>query len=452
MKPEIIVIDDEPAICESLVLALDSYYEVYTAHDPKQALELIKRHSIQVALIDIKLGAYDGIELLKEVKKIDNDIAVIMITAYGSIRSSVTAMKNGAFNYLSKPFDIEELQIFIKQALEFKELNERVNYLSDELKSYYQYGNMIGKSPEMKLVFEQIEKLKNVDVSVTILGESGTGKELVARALHFNGKRTDKNFVVVNCAAIPEGLLEEEFFGHKRGSFTGATSDKKGKFEIADKGTIFLDEIGDMPLSLQGKLLRVLEQKEVSPIGSNTVKKVDVRVIAATNRDLQKMVNEGKFREDLYYRLNVFEIKLPPLRERKQDIPLLCEYFIKKYNKEQGKNIQGISREAERALLTHDYPGNIRELSNIIEYAMIMADDIYIQLKDLPQQFQGNKKELLFTAPDEGLNLKQLERNAILRCLQKNNGNRRKTAQELGISERGLRNKINEYGLSEEIK
>ncbi|MEG1942683.1 MAG: sigma-54 dependent transcriptional regulator, partial [Angelakisella sp.] len=411
-------------------------------------------------LLDLKIGDRDGIEVLHEIKEIDSRIAVIMMTAYGSIKSSVKAMRGGAFTYLAKPLDLEELFIFIRQALEFRHMNERVTYLSDELKSRYQYGEMIGKGPAMQQVYNMIEKVKDIDTGVTIFGESGTGKELVARAIHFLGNRKEEKFIEVNCAAIPEGLLEEEFFGHKRGSFTGAVGDTKGKFEAADSGTIFLDEVGDMPLSIQGKLLRVLQQKQFSPIGSNEVKNVDVRVIVATNRNLREMVQDGTFRQDLFYRLNVVEINLPPLRERTQDIPLLLKHFIDKYNKAQEKNITGITKAAERLLLSYTYPGNIRELANALEYAFILSDGNVIDACDLPLQMQ--QPHPLFAAERSdaedskareallaGLTLREVERLAIKVNLEQNGGHKKHTAEQLGISERGLRNKLLEYALSD---
>lgn len=376
------------------------------------------------------------------------------------------SLKNGAFTYLSKPLDVEELRIFIRQALEFRSLSRRVTYLSNELKS--SYGEMVGKSPAMQEVYRLIEKVKDEDVGVTISGESGTGKELAARAVHYQSRRKDEMFVAVNCAAIPEGLLEEEFFGHKKGSFTGALSDKKGKFELADKGTLFLDEIGDMPLSLQGKLLRVLQQKEFTPIGGTKSRKIDVRVIAATNRDLKAMIRQGSFRQDLYYRINVVELYLPPLRERKQDIPLLCDYFLRQYAEARHKPSVSLSEAARKLLLEYDYPGNIRELANILEYAFILtgsgvidAGDLPINLKNLPGAGGGAEGAPAAAFPlrqqgsippgkrdYSGMTLQEIEREAIAQCLERNGGRQKPTAHTLGISERGLRNKIKQYGLS----
>ena len=339
-----------------------------------EGLCLLEKETFDLVLLDLIIGSHNGVEVLKSIKAYDESIVVIMMTAFGSIKTSVDAMKNGAFTYLTKPLDLDELKVFIKQALTVRRLSDDVNFLSGELKQRFQYQEMIGKSPRMQEVYGLIEKLKNVDSNVTITGESGTGKELVARALHFSGKRKNERFVVINCAAIPENLLEDELFGHKRGAFTGATQDKKGRFEIANRGTVFLDEIGDMPLGLQSKLLRVIQQKEFTPLGSTDTRKVDVRIIAATNRNLKKLVSEGKFREDLYYRLNVINIHMPALRERKEDIPLLCKYFIKLFNREQNKNVQRLSPEAEKLLLLYDYPGNVRQLANIIEHAMILTN------------------------------------------------------------------------------
>ncbi len=454
MKPRILILDDEPAICASLTLALENDYDVKAVIDVEEALRLIREQSFQLVLLDLIIGEHDGIEVLRKIKEINNNIAVIMMTAYGSIRTSVNAMKDGAFMYLSKPLDIEELSIHMKQALEFRTLNEKVIYLSNELKTKYEYGDMIGKSPPMQEIYKIIDKVKDADASVMIYGESGTGKELVARAIQFSGKRSEERFIAVNCAAIPEGLLEEEFFGHKKGAFTGAVSDKIGKFELADKGTLFLDEIGDMPLALQGKLLRVLQQKEFSPIGSNTVKKIDVRIISATNKNLQEMVRNGTFRQDLYFRLNIIEIKLPSLVERRQDIPLICRNLLERHNKEYGRNIKGITKQAERILLNYNYPGNIRELENALEYAAVISSGEIIDVNDLPMQIRSGVDNSYSLSIDghnrqdlDNLTLKDIERIVIKSRLEKNGGRQKITANELGISERGLRNKIQEYGL-----
>ena len=451
MKPKILIIDDEAAICVSLKYSLNKDYDVTAVMSEEEAMAALERDPFQLVLLDMFLGSTNGIDLLQRIKERYPDMIVIVMTAHGSIRSSVDAMKRGAFTYMTKPLDMEELNIFIQQGLQFRSLNEKVDYLSRELQDRYHYGDMIGKSPTMQSVYALVEKLKDVDTPVVVTGESGTGKELVARAMHYMGARRKESFIDVNCAAIPEGLLEMEFFGYRRGAFTGASSDKKGKFEAADKGTIFLDEIGDMPLSLQGKLLRVLQEKQFTPIGSNESKSIDVRVIAATNRDLWKMVQKGTFRQDLYYRLNVVNIALPTLRERKQDIPLLASSFIARLNKEHRKNIQGITREAERILVSHDYPGNVRELQNMMEFAVIMCMGDYITPHDLPRQFwpAADRPEPENSQPEAeggGKTLYEIEKRAILQTLQNNNGNQTRTAEELGISRKGLQLKLKEYG------
>jgi two-component system response regulator AtoC len=400
--------------------------------------------------LDLKIGEYNGLDVLNVIKQIDKNLITIIMTAYGSINSSVEAIKKGAYTYLTKPLKLEELYIVIEQALEYQKLNEKVEYLSQELENKYVHNGIIGKSPLMRNVFKMIDRLKDIDTNVLITGESGTGKELVSKAIHFSGVRKKERFVEVNCAAIPQGLLEEELFGHKKGSFTGAIRDEQGKFEFANNGTVFLDEIGDIPFSLQAKLLRVLEQKEYTPIGSNEMKKLNIRVIAATNKDLKTLVDKGEFRQDFYFRLNVIEINLPSLRDRKQDLPLLFSHFIQLYNKELNKNIKGLSKETERKLLNYNYPGNIRELSNIFEYAMVLSNTDIIEFEDLPEgvkQFEVNTvvKDNIFAENILGLTLKEIEKQVIKASLLKNGGHRKATAEILGISEKGLRNKIIEY-------
>ena len=455
MKRRILIIDDELSTCTMLKLALRDSYEVKYAIDAMQGLSMFKAERFDLVLLDLIIGEHDGIEILKQIKDYDRDVTVIMITAFGNIKSSVEAIKNGAFNYLSKPIDMDELFVFIEQALRVKNLSAEILYLSDELKNHrFQDHGIIGKSAAIRKVYTMIEKLKDVDTTVTITGESGTGKELVARAIHFTGKRKDKRFVVINCAAIPENLLEGELFGYKRGTFTGAMQDKKGKFEVADKGTVFLDEIGDMQLNLQSKLLRVLQYKEYTPLGSNEVHKTDVRIIAATNKDLEVLVKEGSFREDLFYRLNVVNIHVPPLRERKEDIPLLCQHFIEKFGREQNKRINKITPDAMEALMSYDYPGNIRQLANFIEHAMIISNGGTIDIKDLPGTVRGTlhyeqeeSYEKKFRERLSRMSIKEIERIAIEATLEKNDGKRGPTAKDLGISIRSLHNKIKEYGL-----
>lgn len=448
---KILIIDDEPSICSSLSFALEDKFEVTTTTEPEKGLEYVRQENYHLCLLDLKIGNVSGIAVLEKLKEIQLDLAIIMITAYGTISTSVEALQKGAYSYVTKPINIEELFSTINQALHYRKLNHQVDYLSQELGKKYRYEEMISKSSEMDRVFNLIDKVKDVDTNVLITGESGTGKELVARAIHFTGKRKREHIEALNCAAIPEQLLESELFGHEKGAFTGAISSKMGKFQLSENGTIFLDEIGDMPLSLQVKLLRVLQLKEVTPLGSNKSVKLNVRLLSATNKNLLELVKKGEFREDLYFRLNVLEINVPPLRERKEDLNLLIYYFIDKLNKDMGKQIKGFTPEAEGKLLAYHYPGNIRELSNIIECAMVIADGFYIEIKDLPPQLREATEVKIPSSEREissyvGLGLKQLEQEFILETLKFNNNHKKNTAKMLGISDRGLRDKIKQYG------
>jgi two-component system response regulator AtoC len=449
---KLLIIDDEAAICSSLQFALEDEYEVQTTTDPFEGLQWVEQESFDLCLLDLKIGDVNGIQVLTQMKQLQSEMNVVMMTAFGSISSSVEAIKKGAYSYITKPVHIEELTSLLMQAMEFKRLNQQVKYLSEELEKKYSYGGIIGRSPLMKKVFQLISKVKDIDSNVLVTGESGTGKELVAKAIHFSGRRKQEHFEVVNCAAIPEHLLESELFGHEKGAFTGAISKREGKFLLAQHGTILLDEIGDMPLALQAKLLRIIQQREVTPLGSNKTVKLYVRIIAATNQDLKKAVEDGRFREDLYFRLNVIDIALPPLRERRQDLPFLFQHFMQTFNQDLDKKIKGFSPDAQRKLLNYEYPGNIRELANIIESAMVISDGTHIQLNDLPEEVRKTSEistqAIIGGKCIEGLvgqPLKELEKQFILATLEKNNGHRRQTANMLGISERGLRDKIKQY-------
>lgn len=450
MNPCVFVIDDEPSICVSLELALKSQYRVKTFHSAVPALEQMEREGADIVLLDLRIGEENGLEVLGEIKKIDPHIEVIMMTAYGSIGTSVEAMKSGAFTYLTKPIDIEELKVVMRQAGGVKKLNEQVLYLSDELRSHRHYDEIVGESAPMQQVYSLIDKVKDIDTNVLITGESGTGKELVAKAIHDTGKRGNERFLIVNCAAIPENLLELEFFGYKKGAFTGAVQDRKGKFELADNGTLFLDEIGDMPIGLQSKLLRVLQDKEFTPLGASQSVKVDVRILAATNRNLKKMIEEQKFRQDLYYRLKVIEIKMPALRERREDIPALCDYLLNQFSKELNKPLTGLTPAARDMLAKLSYPGNVRQLANILEYAGIVCTRDVIDVKDFPEDARRESapagREESIDGYLSSTSLREIERRAIEATLSKNNGRRDQSAEQLGISKRGLLNKIKEYG------
>lgn len=449
MKKNILIIDDEKSICTSLSFALEDYYKVFATTEPSQGLNIIEKEEISLVLLDLRIGKVSGLDVLKDIKNKGGNIVVIIMTAYGSIKSTITAIKNGAFTYLTKPLDIDELLVTIEKGLEYKALNEKVEYLSNELKDKYSSKTIVAQSPAMEEIHKLIYAVKDVETNVLVVGESGTGKELVARAIHYDGRRSKENFVEINCAAIPDGLLESELFGHKKGAFTGADRDKMGKFQYAGKGTILLDEIADMSLNLQTKLLRVLEQREFTPVGSNEKINLHARIIASTNKDLKKLMLEDKFRSDLYFRLNVIEINLPPLRERKEDVPLLCAHFINLYNEKLNKNVDRLSPNAENILLNYSYPGNIRELSNIIERGVLLAAANIINVDNLPDEIKTHELESMIQKDMDclvGLSLKEIEKRVIKASLELNNGHRKNTAEMLGISERGLRNKINRYG------
>jgi len=449
----ILIIDDEAAICSSLTFALEDAYSVESAVDAEEGLAMAADEPFDLVLLDLRIGKADGLEVLSALKRLPDPPIVLMMSAFGSIESSVEAMRRGAFGYLQKPLRMDELLAQVVQALEYGRLNRRVARLSRELESRYGYAGMVGKSAAMRRVFELVERLKDVDTTVVVRGESGTGKELISRALHYSGKRRAEPFVEINCGAIPEALLEGELFGYRRGAFTGAVDARQGKLAYAGSGTLLLDEIGDMPPQLQVKLLQVLQQKEVTPLGANRPVKMNARVVAATNADLAALVESGAFRRDLYFRLKVVEIYVPPLRERRDDIPLLINHFIASFAGEMGKDVRALSGDAARELLEYDYPGNVRELANIVEHGVLMADGPSIRLADLPPELAGSKPacpepaEADLAAYLGGKSLAELEAIAIKAALERNGGRRRETATSLGISERGLRNKIHEYGL-----
>lgn len=451
MNRTVYIIDDEPSICVSLQLALKNLYRVKTFTSSLPALASMEAEGADIVLLDLRLGEENGLEVLERIKRIDPNTEVIMMTAFGSIDTSVNAMHKGAFTYLTKPINIEELKVIMQQAGNIRKLNEQIYYLSDQLESKSRFDAIIGESAPMQRVYMLIDRVKDIDTNVLITGESGTGKELVARAIHNAGKRYRERFVVVNCAAIPENLLELEFFGYKRGAFTGAMQDKKGKLEQADNGTLFLDEIGDMPLGLQSKLLRALQDKEFTPVGGSTPIKVDTRILAATNRDLPALIAEGRFREDLYYRLNVMEIRLPPLRERQGDIAILSNYLLGKFSSELNKPIRAITPEAKEMLERLPYPGNVRQLANILEYACILCQDGVISKEDFPEYVtRSDGAGPSGDSIDDYLSshsLKDIEKRAIEATLQRCGGKRVATAAQLGISKRGLLNKLKEYGV-----
>jgi putative PEP-CTERM system response regulator len=443
-KVKILVVDDEAIIRESLRDWLsDAGYQVLTAEDGFQALKMIEKEKPGIAIVDLVMPGMDGIELLKRAKEISPSIEVIIVTAYGSIPTAITAMKEGAYDYIEKPFCPEKAELLIERLVEHQGLLEENISLHQRLEERYRFENIIAKSPKMQQVIEVIKVVAKSNATVLITGESGTGKELVARAIHSQSYRKDKPFIAVSCAALPESLLESELFGHEKGAFTGAHVQRRGKFEIANRGTLFLDEIGEMSANIQVHLLRVLEEKEFTRVGGNELIKVDVRVISATNKDMKKAVASGQFREDLYYRLNVVTIELPPLRERKEDIPLLAQHFLKKFAVENQKEITGFSPEASDFLLKYDWPGNVRELENAIERAIILAKNSYIDAADMPQE----NLQLVQSTP-VGKSLEEVEKEHILNVLSETGGNYSQAARILGISRITLYNKMRNFGLS----
>ena len=442
-RAKILVADDEAAIRESLGEWLsDVGHDVLTAEDGPQALGIIEKEKPSIVIADLVMPGMDGIELLKKAKEISPGIEVIIITAYGSIPTAITAMKEGAYDYIEKPFCPEKAELLINRLVEHQQLLEENISLHRKLEEQYRFENIIAKSPKMRRVIEIIKVVAMSNATVLITGESGTGKELVARAIHSQSYRKDKPFVAVSCAALPESLLESELFGHEKGAFTGAYAQRRGKFEAADRGTLFLDEIGEMSANIQVHLLRVLEEKELTRVGGNELIKVDVRVISATNKDIKKAVADGQFREDLYYRLNVVTVELPPLRERKEDIPLLAQHFLKKFAVENKKEVVAFSPEAVDLLMKYEWPGNVRELENAIERAVILSKDSYIKAVDLPQQ-----EGLVARSTQLGKSITEVEKNHILNILNETNGNYSQAARILGISRVSLYNKIKAYRL-----
>ena len=446
-KIKLLVVDDEAIIRESLRDWLsDVGHQVLTAENGPQALEIIQKEKPGIAIVDLVMPGMDGIELLKRAKEISPGIEVIIITAYGSIPTAITAMREGAYDYIEKPFCPEMAELLIKRLVEYQGLLEENISLHQILEERYRFENIIAKSPKMQQVIEVIKVVARSNATVLITGDSGTGKELVARAIHSQSYRKDKPFIAVSCAALPESLLESELFGHEKGSFTGAYTQKKGKFEIANRGSLFLDEIGEMSANIQVHLLRVLEEREFTRVGGNEPTKVDVRVISATNKDMKRAIANGQFREDLYYRLNVVAIELPPLRERKEDIPLLAQHFLKEFAVENQKEITGFSPEATDFLLKYEWPGNIRELENAIERAVILAKNSYIEVADLPQE------NLLLAQPaSPKKSIGEVERNHILNILSETGGNYSEAARILGISRVTLYNKARAYGFVKKL-
>jgi two-component system response regulator HydG len=442
----ILIVDDEQSHRLMLRAHLEREgFRIVEASDGHEAVDRVNERSFDLILMDIRMPTMDGIEALKRIKEATAATPVIMMTAYGSINSAVEALKAGAADYLTKPLDMDELIFKAQKALYYRQLEEENILQKERLGTRFDFSRIIGTSPAMKKLFETLSMAAPTEATVLLLGESGTGKELVANAIHQNSPRKDNPYVKVNCAALPETLLESELFGHEKGAFTGAIEKKKGRFERADGGTLFLDEIGEMSSPTQTKILRVLQEREFEAVGGTKTIKVDVRIITATNKDLAEEVKQGKFREDLYYRLNVVPITIPPLRERTEDIPLLAKHFLRIYSEKNKRDIKGFGPGVMDAFIGYSWPGNVRELENIVERTVIMSGEDTITLGDLPPGIAGPQGEGDRTPFPTSL--RDVERETILKTLNQTGGNRTQAAQILGITRKTLQNKIKEYGI-----
>lgn len=446
MKFTILVIDDEKNIRQGLQTALElEGYEVLLASDGKEGLEIAMREAVDLIITDLRMPGISGEEVLKRVSSETPGVPVIVLTGHGTVESAVDAMRSGAYDFLTKPLNLDRLSLLVKRALQNRELILQHRDLEKEVENRKTFEHIIGKSPAMLKVFDVVKRVASTKASVLITGESGVGKELIANAIHNLSPRKDKPYIKVHCAALAESLLESELFGHEKGSFTGALARKKGRFELAHSGTIFLDEIGEIDQTVQIKILRVLQEKTFERVGGEDTLEVDVRIITATNKDLEKEVSLGKFREDLFYRLNVVCIHVPPLRERKDDIPLLITAFIKEFAEENQKKIEGIETKARSVLYAYDWPGNIRQLRNCIESAVVMSSSSVITLDDLPPTIRSGIESSSLQIPI-GSTMSEAEKQIILQTLSANNGNKSKTAEILMIGRKTLHRKLAEYG------
>jgi two-component system NtrC family response regulator len=452
MSPtKILLADDDESLRKVIEFNLEQEgYEVLTASDGKEALRLYNEHAPDLVITDIKMPEMDGLELLKQIRRSDVERLVIVVTAFGSIDNAIEAMKLGAYDYITKPFNRDELKLVVHKALEVQQLRSRTRRLEAELVDRFSFENIIGGSDRMADVFEVVRRIAPSEATALIKGESGTGKELIARAIHYNSPRSKGDYVAVNCSAIPENLLESELFGHKKGAFTGAVADKVGKFELSSGGTIFLDEVADLRFDLQGKLLRVLQEKEIERVGDPRPIKIDIRVIAATNKDLEALLAEGTFREDLYHRINVVPITLPPLRERRDDIPLLVHHFKNKFSEGECR----VEPEALAALKSYPWPGNVRELENVMERSLLLRKDRdRLSAEDLPDHIRGHRElhpESLLHIPEDGISLEEVEKQLLLYSLQKNEWNQTHAAKFLGITRQALIYRMDKYELKQE--
>ena len=451
MKPKILVVDDERSHRQMIEAVLSAEgYEIAQADNGQAAIDAVAEKFYDLVIMDIRMPELGGIEALKKIKAISPGIPILIMTAYASVGTAVDALKSGASDYLTKPLDIEELKLLVAKTLRIHQLEEENIYLKERLNDRFDFSNIIGQSPAMNKLFETMALVAPSEATALIIGESGTGKELIANAIHQNSPRKDRPFIKVNCAALPETLLESELFGHEKGSFTGAIARKQGRFQLAHKSSIFLDEIAEMAPATQAKILRVLQELEFEPLGSTQSIKVDTRVIAATNKNLEEEIAAGRFREDLYYRLNVVVLDVPPLRERREDIPYLADFFLKRYADKNRRLIQGFTPRATDLLMRYDWPGNVRELENIIERAVIMSRAEVITPLELPNNLQELDEELKDSQVNltPGRSLKEVEKAMILRTLEETGGNRTHAARILGITRRTLQLRLKDYGIN----
>lgn len=452
---QILIVDDEENVRRMLTTTFDfDGHHTLCAADGEEALELFHQHQPDVVLMDIRMPRLNGIDALEKMHAEHPKIPVVLMTAYAEVETAVEALRYGAFDYIIKPFDLSELKLVIQRALQLQEMKKEINLLHQALSESYQWDRILTHSPKMMEICRDTARIARSQATVLITGESGTGKELIARAIHFSSPRANGPFIKINCGALPESLLESELFGHEKGAFTGAQLQRQGLFERANGGTLLLDEVGEMPLNLQVKLLRVLQEREFERIGGSQTIKVDIRILAATNRDIEEMVKEGSFRQDLYYRLNVIHLSVPPLRERPEDISLLANHFLQKFSQENGREIIEIDLATLSRLQAHQWPGNIRELSNVMERAVIMSTGMVIFPEDLPTHLQpaGDDQKMPSVVSGE-FNLKEnvkcYEKELIISALAEHQGNRTRTALALGISRRALMYKLQEYGIDQ---
>jgi len=446
----ILLVDDDKNLLRVLSYQIRELgFEVTGVSAPREALKCMEETDFDLVITDLRMPGMDGLQLLEEVRKIEKDLPVIVLTAHGTIDKAVEAIRRGAYDFLTKPFESAEVEHSIRNALKLAQLLEENRRLAHAVAEKFKFEGILGTSGKFQAVISQAQQLAAVETTVLIQGESGTGKELIARAIHYNSPRSHHPFVVVNCGAIPAELLESELFGYRKGAFTGAVRDKKGKLEAGDRGTVFLDEVGELPLEMQVKLLRVLQQGEIDVIGETAPRRLDIRFIAATNRDLRQLVEDGRFREDLYYRLSVAPLQVPPLRERREDIPLLVQHLLEKINLKLGREVR-LEEEIVAILMNYDWPGNVRELENLVERLVVFARGSGVGVDDLPPSFRGPVESfgnLVLKLPDEGFSLEELERELLQAALERNNWNQSRAARYLGLTRNTLIYRMRKFGL-----